>query len=275
MPQLLQCYQRTHARTCLVLATRHSKAMTSQAWLSVAAVAVVAAIAIGSVSCNGFVMPGVDEGRTRHCGCSGRSDARIIVSAEGDAQVKPKTKSFYNYFTNNWDSAPENAPMPWEDTGFTWRDLLPWSDCEVRALELVNKLLPNWREAFLTPKDEAGVVRRFRVLAEATGGEEAALAAMQRNIGVICVSEAVAQRAMEALVRNLGRNEAADVVRKNPGVLAIRASSLEGDGLASTVAVANAIDFFCGPGKILLDLGRLALLVIAAKLAKDLLARAM
>jgi len=253
MAQLLQGCQRM-------------KALRSGSWLVLAG---SAAIALGSVSGVGFITPGA------HYGSGGRTEAKIIALAEGESQTKPKTKAFFNYFTNNWDSAPENSPMPWESSGFTWRDLLPWSVGETKALELVNKLLPNWRKAFLTPNDEAGVLRRFRVLAEATGGEEAALAAMQRNIGVICVSEAVAQRASEALVRSLGRSKAAEVVRKNPGVLAIKASSLQGDKLASTVAVAEAIDFFCGPGKILLDFGRLALLVIAAKLAKDLLARAM
>lgn len=58
-------------------------------------------------------------------------------------------------------------------------------------------------------------------------------------------------------------------MRKNPGVLAIKASSLQGGGLARTVFVANIVDFFAGPGVALVSLVQLVLVVGIGKALLD------
>lgn len=180
-----------------------------------------------------------------------------------------KGKAYFNYLANDWDYKPEGAPLPWETAGMSIADLLPPSDAERQAVAYLEEKVPKWREGFLTPDDEVGVRRRFRILAEVAGGDEPGLAALRRNLGVMCIGEEVSRAAAEALVVSLGRDGAADVVRKNPGVLAIKASSLTGDGLARTVAVANIIDFFLGPGKIFVEFVKLLASASVVKIIID------
>lgn len=196
---------------------------------------------------------------------------RAAEGSAGGSATGKKGEVVWNYLTNNYDYAQEGAPMPWEDGPGSWTDFLPWSDADREALQLLERGVPNWRRAYLTPSDEAGVRRRFRAIADAAGGEAAGLQALERNIGVMCVSERVTRAASAALVAGLGAEAAADVVRKNPGVLAIRASDLRGDGLQRTAAVANVIDFLVGPGKVLVTLVQFLLAISFGKAFFDVI----
>lgn len=201
-------------------------------------------------------------------GGGARSLGRVRCSAEAD---KPKGKAFYNYLTNQWDYALEGTPMPWEEARISFSDFFPWSEADNKALAILQEKVPQWRQGFLMPSDEAGVRRRFRILAEAAGGEAEGLAALTRNVGIMCVGERVTRAAAEALVTELGAQAAADVVRKNPGVLGIRASSLQGDGLQRTIAFANVLDFFLGPGKIFVSAFQLFAVAAGAKIIYDVI----
>jgi len=154
----------------------------------------------------------------------------------------------YNYLTQDYELKREgDKEIFGEEVGFSFGDLMPLSDAEQEVLRMVNKRLPNWRKAFLMPSNENGIRRRWRAMVDVCGGEGLALGALDRNVGILCISEQVTRAASKALIDNLGPDKAAEVVRKNPGILAIKASSLQGDGLARTVFVADIIDFFCGP----------------------------
>ncbi|OLP83670.1 putative protein phosphatase 2C 10 [Symbiodinium microadriaticum] len=192
--------------------------------------------------------------------CRGRSLAR---------RAKGEGKAFYDYIANDW-SFSRDGSRPWDDLDFSVADLLPLSEAEVQALEILESKVPNWRKGFLTPDDERGVRRRFRILARAAGGEQQGLAALERNVGIMCVGERVTQAAAEALRKGLGEEGAGEVVRKNPGVLAIKASSLQGAGLARTKVAADIIDFFLGPGAFILEALKLLAIASVVKITYDL-----
>eukprot|EP00435_Cladocopium_sp_Y103_P071296 s22_g37.t1 len=193
------------------------------------------------------------------------------ASTASRAKVAAQKQAFYDYLANDW--AISTGEMPWASSGFAFADLLPASALEVEAIQVLEEKVPGWRKGFLTPDDEVGVRRRFRALAEAAGGEDrlAGLAALRRNVGILCVGERVMQAASQALKRGLGDEKAQEVVRKNPGVLAIRASSLQGFGLQRTVVAANIIDFFCGPGAFILELLKLLAVASVFKIVFDVL----
>mmetsp|Transcript_31202 Transcript_31202/g.65238 ORF Transcript_31202/g.65238 Transcript_31202/m.65238 type:complete len:101 (+) Transcript_31202:1-303(+) len=86
----------------------------------------------------------------------------------------------------------------------------------------------------------------------------------------MCVGERVTQAAAEALRKGLGEEGAGEVVRKNPGVLAIKASSLQGAGLARTKVAADIIDFFLGPGAFILEALKLLAIASVVKITYDL-----
>ena len=52
-------------------------------------------------------------------------------------------------------------------------------------------------------------------------GEEAALAVMEKNVAVMYFSEGQLSAAGEVLQRELGREKAIEVIKKNPGALTI------------------------------------------------------
>jgi len=184
-------------------------------------------------------------------------------------KVAAQKQAFYDYLANDWSVS--SGELPWASSGFSFADLLPASSIEAQAIQVLEDKVPNWRNGFLTPDNELGVRRRFRVLAEAAGGEEAGLEALRRNVGILCVGERVMQAASQALQKGLGVEKAHEVVRKNPGVLAIRASSLEGFGLQRTVVAANIIDFFCGPAGFILELFKLLAVASVFKIVYDVL----
>jgi len=175
---------------------------------------------------------------------SGRSSRRATAPGRfGDDR-----KVEFNYLTQDYELKREgDKEIFGEEVGFSFGDLLPLSDAEQEVLRMVNKRLPNWRKAFMMPSNENGIRRRWRAMVDVCGGEGPALGALDRNVGILCISEQVTRAASKALIDNLGPDKAAEVVRKNPGILAIKASSLQGDGLSRTVFVADIIDFFCGP----------------------------
>jgi len=208
-----------------------------------------------------FVLVGVRTPARPSASCGPRS--RIAADAAREKRI------FYNYLTQDYALSDEDVPLPWDEGFAALEDFLPWSDGDRRAMALVEARIPNWRTAFLMPSSEAGVRRRWRVIFEAAGGDERGMAALEKNIGILAVSERITRAAAAALTRGLGREEAAEVVRKNPGVLAIKASSLQGGGLARTVFVANIVDFFAGPGVALVSLVQLVLVVGIGKALLD------
>lgn len=158
-----------------------------------------------------------------------------------------KPTEFYNYLSQTWDydQGQAESPLPhWQ--GFLDK-FTPWSQAEKEMIAQIEKRFPAWRSAYLLPKDEAGLRTRFRILADAVGGEVEALRALDRNPAVLCIGEVQARRATAALRKGLGPEKAAEVVRKNPGVLAIKAASLEDPaGLARTAFAADVINVLAG-----------------------------
>lgn len=178
-------------------------------------------------------------------------------------------EGYFSPLTNQYEMRHRGAPMPWDEGPPSFEDFLPWSEADKAAMALVEEKLPNWRSAFLMPASEVGVRRRFRLLVRAAGGEEGGLLALRRNVGILCIREEIVEAARTALVRGLGADEAAVVVRQNPGVLAIKASSLEGDALARTVFVAKIIDFLTTTGAPLVTGVQLFFAVSVAKALFD------
>lgn len=191
------------------------------------------------------------------------------ISARASKESTSKGEAFYNYLTQSWEFRAQGMPIPWAEAATSLTDFLPWSDADRRALAILEEKVPRWRDGVMMPNSEAGVRRRFRIITEVVGGEEAGLSALERNIGVLCVGEQVSKAASKALVTGLGPAKAAEVVQKNPGVLAIRASSLQGDGLTRTVLFANVIDFFVGPGRLAVNFLQLLVVVSLSKAVFD------
>ncbi|CAE7637233.1 CCA1, partial [Symbiodinium pilosum] len=168
--------------------------------------------------------------------------SRPLRAASGEKQ-----EIVYNYFAQDYALVTRKEKT--FDVGQWLSELLPWSDGEQRAREVLSELLPKWRSIDVGPQTDIALRRRFRALAAATGGEETALAAMRRNIAVLYFGEGQIQQAGEVLRKMLGKERAAEVIRKNPGVLTIAPRNLE-NNIGSVCLAADVIDVLVQNGEV-------------------------
>lgn len=215
----------------------------------------------------GFLAPPRGSGWSSGAGSTASRGATQRRAAQEEMEVE----SYYNYLTQQYDWKPKGGATMWEAdaSGFDFADLLPWSAVESEALAWYEEEAPEWRNGFLTPNTEDEIRRRFRVLAEAAGSEEAGLVAFKKNQGIICINERITKAALAALLANLGKEKTAEVVMKNPGILAIRATGLQGASLQVTVLFAEVINFVTGPGKYLVIAFQLAFAISIGKALFD------
>eukprot|EP00435_Cladocopium_sp_Y103_P075445 s26_g57.t3 len=114
----------------------------------------------------------------------------------------------YNYFSQDY-ALITRKEKPF-DPGQWLSELLPWSAGELKARDAIDEVLPKWRNLEVGPRTEEALRRRFRALTVAAGGEEAALAAMKKNIAVMYFAEGQIQSAGEVLQRKLGKERASE-----------------------------------------------------------------
>ncbi|CAE7267628.1 CCA1, partial [Symbiodinium sp. CCMP2592] len=158
-----------------------------------------------------------------------------------------KQEIVYNYFAQDYALVTRKEET--FDVGQWLSELLPWSDGELRARDVLSEILPKWRSIDVGPQTDIALRRRFRALTAATGGEEPALAAMRRNIAILYFGEGQIQRAGEVLQRLLGKERAAQVIQKNPGVLTIDPRNLE-NNISAVCVAADVIDVLVQNGQV-------------------------
>eukprot|EP00439_Symbiodinium_sp_Y106_P066732 s1008_g10.t3 len=158
-----------------------------------------------------------------------------------------KQEIVYNYFAQDYALVTRKEET--FDVGQWLSELLPWSDGELRARDVLSEILPKWRSIDVGPQTDIALRRRFRALTAATGGEEPALAAMRRNIAILYFGEGQIQRAGDVLQRLLGKERAAQVIQKNPGVLTIDPRNLE-NNISAVCVAADVIDVLVQNGQV-------------------------
>jgi len=135
---------------------------------------------------------------------------------------------------------------PWASKaprGSTEEVTASWSETERKALQLLEDKQPAWRRSYLGPKTEEDVQETFRAIAAAAGGEEEGLKAIERNLALMVFLPKQIESSAEALSKELGKEVALDVIRKNPGVLTIPPDKLK-ENAGSLVPLANVVGFF-------------------------------
>ncbi|CAL1136776.1 unnamed protein product [Cladocopium goreaui] len=160
-------------------------------------------------------------------------------SAEGRGADADGKEIVYNYFSQDYALITRKEKA--FDPGQWLSELLPWSAGELKARDAIDEVLPKWRDLEVGPRTEEALRRRFRALTGAAGGEEAALAAMKKNIAVMYFAEGQIQSAGEVLQRKLGKERASEVIQKNPGALTIDPKNLESN-IAAVCLAADAVN---------------------------------
>lgn len=166
-------------------------------------------------------------------------DRGLRRPAEGRGADADGKEIVYNYFSQDY-ALITRKEKPF-DPGQWLSELLPWSAGELKARDAIDEVLPKWRDLEVGPRTEEALRRRFRALTAATGGEEAALAAMKKNIAVMYFAEGQIQSAGEVLQRKLGKERASEVIQKNPGALTIDPKNLESN-IAAVCLAADAVN---------------------------------
>mmetsp|Transcript_171405 Transcript_171405/g.416794 ORF Transcript_171405/g.416794 Transcript_171405/m.416794 type:complete len:278 (+) Transcript_171405:33-866(+) len=187
-------------------------------------------------------------------------------SAVGQAAKEADQELVYNYFSQQYALKPKAKAV---DLLTQLSELLPWTEAEREALAFQDERQPNWRESPMAPADETDVRRRFRAIVAGAGSEAAALNALRRNPAVLLFGAGQLRRAGEVLTDGLGSERAAEVIRKNPGVLTIAPSNLK-DSLPAVSAAAEVIDVLVQNGEVARTAFSLVQLGVAVSIGKAL-----
>eukprot|EP00929_Paragymnodinium_shiwhaense_P099894 TRINITY_DN61803_c0_g1_i1.p1 TRINITY_DN61803_c0_g1~~TRINITY_DN61803_c0_g1_i1.p1 ORF type:complete len:244 (-),score=38.82 TRINITY_DN61803_c0_g1_i1:186-917(-) len=169
----------------------------------------------------------------------GQRGGTAAASPRAARYAEAKQEVVYNYFAQDY-ALVTRKERPF-DLGEFLTELLPLSPGEVKARDLLDELLPGWQTKIVGPDNEQELRRRFRAISVAAGGDDFALSAMRKNVAIMYFSDIQLKAATAVLVDELGKEEAAAVIRKNPGALTIDPQSMK-DNVASITFTANIVD---------------------------------